>query len=126
SESMPHLVEDRGYVAGTASRALAKNVRQPTERPRAASVRMIPRLQDEKCAERAERHSAAALAALEYRRERRFQRKPAGLVEQNEIDPFRVIGAADQRNVALARLNARGGDPHRIDAGRFFAHERAR
>src|SRR5262249_47848147 len=39
SESMPHLVEDRGYVAGTASRALAKNVRQPTERPRAASVR---------------------------------------------------------------------------------------
>ena len=48
------------------------------------------------------------------------------LVQQQHFLALAVLGAADQRDVALAGPDAREGDPHRIDPGAFFAHEGAR
>jgi hypothetical protein len=47
-------------------------------------------------------------------------------VEHQQIMPLAVVGAADQRDIALAGLDARMRDPHRVDAGLLLAHEGAR
>ena len=76
---------------------------------------------------RASRARSRRLAlALPDRRERVLQSVAAELVEHQQVRALAVVGAADQRDVALAGLDARQRDAHRIDAGGFLAHEGAR
>jgi len=39
--------------------------------------------------------------------------------------PLAVVGAANQRDIALAGLYPRMRDPHRVDTGLLLAHEGA-
>jgi hypothetical protein len=49
----------------------------------------------------------------------------AKLEQQQQLLAFAVIGAADERNLALAGLDSSMRYSHGVDAGRFFAHEGA-
>ena len=69
-------------------------------------------------AERAEREARIGLA-LPDRRELVLQGEAAELVEHQQVRPLGIVAAADQRDVALAGLDARQRDAHRVDAGRL-------
>ena len=53
-------------------------------------------------------------------------RQAAERVEQQHVRALGIVGAADQRDVALPGRDARMRDAHRVDAGGFLAHEGAR
>jgi hypothetical protein len=65
-------------------------------------------------------------AAIPDRREFALQHAPAELEGEQHIPARAVVGAADQRQLALSGGDARLRDAHRIDAGGFLAHEGAR
>src|ERR1700730_18218007 len=69
---------------------------------------------------------AAMPAAVPHRGELVLQKVPGKLGDEQEIPARAVKGAADQGYVALARGDALEGEPHRVDARRFLAHEGAR
>ena len=50
----------------------------------------------------------------------------AELEQQQQLLAFAVIGAADERNLTVAGLDSSMRNSHRVDTGRFFAHEGAR
>ena len=55
-----------------------------------------------------------------------FPQQLAHLVVQQDIRSLRVVGAADQEQIALSRGDAGTGDADGIGAARLLAHEGAR
>src|SRR6185437_16748359 len=76
-------------------------------------------------AERADRE-AAVRPAFPYGAEIAFEAVAAELVEHDDVGALAVVGAADQRDLALAGRDARERDLQRVDAGELLAHEGAR
>ena len=122
----PQRFQDRRDLAGVfAGRAIGNDAAQTGERFRAASFRMSPGFDHQKDTAGAERESAAGLAGPDGRI-LVLQIEVAELVENEEILSLAVVGGAHEGNVALAGSDPRESNTDSIDAGRFFAHERAR
>ena len=83
---------------------------------------MVAAFQHQECAHRAE-GDAAFRAAIPDRREFTTEHDTPKLEGEQHVPARAVIGAADQRQLALAGGNARLRDAHGIDAGGFLAHE---
>ena len=87
---------------------------------------MFARFDHQKCAERAESKTATGLAAFPDRFERLLEAVAGKFIQHQLIRPLAILGAADQRDIALPGGDAGVGDPNGVDAGRFLAHESAR
>jgi len=100
----------------------------PADEPRrrdALSLGVGAGLDDEESAQRGEGKARIGLP-LPDRSELVLQGEAAELVEHQEVGPVGIVAAANERDIALARLDTGERDADRIDAGGFFAHEGAR
>lgn len=122
----PKLLQRRGHVATLlAPGEIGNDARQLRVRLCTARFRMCPRLQHQERAGRTKRE-AGMILARPHGGELVLQVEVAEFVEDEQVLALAIVRAADQRDVALARGDARQRDTGGIGAGNLFAHEGAR
>src|SRR3954451_12542034 len=85
---------------------------------------MCPGLQHDKSSGRAECKAGVSLPSPN-RRELPLEVEVAEFIKNQEVLALADLRTADQHDVTLAGRDARQRNSRRIDAGCFFAHERA-